>query len=73
MRVRELAGPAFRVELPDRPGGLHALAGRLAAAGIGVRGLYCASRGGASKVVLAVDRPDEAAGIVRECEESLAP
>lgn len=59
----------FRLDLPNRPGEIDRLTRKLAEQGVAVRYLYGTSHGRTTKVVFAVDRPEEAAGVVKELDE----
>lgn len=61
----------FRLNLPNRPGELDALARKLAEKEISVRYLYGTSHGETTKVVLAVDRPEDAVGIVKDLDRRM--
>lgn len=56
----------FRLDLPNRPGELDRLTRKLADKGVAIRYLYGTSHGHTTKVVFAVDRPADAAGVVKE-------
>jgi hypothetical protein len=62
----------FRLDLPNRPGELNKLTAKLADEEIGIRYLYGTSHGQTTKVILAVDRPEKAAAIVKEFDETFA-
>jgi hypothetical protein len=61
----------FRLDLPNRPGELDHLTRKLAEQGVAIRYLYGTSHGRTTKVVLAVDRPESALGIVKELDQRL--
>lgn len=63
---------AFRVDLPNRPGEIDSLTRRLGDRGIGIRYLYGTSHGRTTKVVFAVDRPEDAAVVVKEFDQRFA-
>jgi hypothetical protein len=56
----------FCLELRNRPGELDRLARKLAELGVSIRYLYGTSHGQTTKVVFAVDRPEEAVAAVKE-------
>lgn len=62
----------FRLDLPNRPGEIDQLTRKLAEQGIAIRYLYGTSHGQTTKVVFAVDRPEDAAGIVKELDQRVA-
>lgn len=62
----------FRIDLPNRPGELDQLTQKLLERGVAIRYLYGTSHGRTMKVVLAVDRPEEAVDIVKELDQDLA-
>lgn len=61
----------FRLDLPNRPGEIDRLTRKLGEKGIGIRYLYGTSHGHTTKVVFAVDRPDEAATLVKELDQRM--
>jgi hypothetical protein len=61
----------FRLDLPNRPGELDQLAQKLSEQGIGIRYLYGTSHGRTTKVILAVDRPEDALAIVKQLDQRL--
>ncbi len=63
---------AFRMDLPNRPGELDLLTRKLAEQRIAIRYLYGTSHGPTTKVVFAVDRPEDAAVIVKELDQRAA-
>ncbi|MBI3299001.1 MAG: hypothetical protein HYZ75_12595 [Elusimicrobia bacterium] len=64
----------FHLELPNKPGELNRLIGKLTQKDVCVRYLCGMSEGSTCKVVLAVDRPEKAAGVVGEyeCQTAMA-
>ena len=62
----------FRLDLPNRPGELDQLTRKLAEQGVAIRYMYGTSHGQTSKVILAVDRPEDAVGIVKELDQRCA-
>jgi hypothetical protein len=61
--------PAFEVELPNQPGALNRLAKELADKEINILNVYGTANGGTTgKVVLAVDKPEEAQALLEEYE-----
>ncbi len=61
----------FCLDLRNRPGELDQLARKLADQGVSIRYLYGTSYGQTTKVVFAVDRPEEAVAVVKEFGQSL--
>lgn len=62
----------FRLDLPNRPGEIDQLTRRLAEQGVALRYLYGTSHGDTAKVVFSVDRPEAAAGVVKEYSQQFA-
>jgi hypothetical protein len=62
----------FRLDLPNRPGEIDRLTRRLGDNGVSIRYLYGTSHGKMTKVVLAVDRPEVAADVVKDLERRTA-
>lgn len=62
----------FCLDLPNRPGELDQLAQKLMNQGVAIRYLYGTSHGHTTKVVLSVDRPENAVGVVRELGKQFA-
>jgi hypothetical protein len=60
----------FRLDLPNRPGELDQLTRKLAEQGVAIRYMYGTSYGRMSKIILAVDRPEDALGVVKELDQS---
>lgn len=63
---------AFRLDLPNRPGELDRLTRKLTEQGVAIRCLFGVSHGRATKVVFSVDRPEEAARVVKELDQRVA-
>lgn len=61
----------FRLDLPNRPGEIDRLTRKLGEQGIAIRYLYGTSHGHTTKVVFSVDRPEEAAVVVKELDQRL--
>lgn len=61
----------FRLDLPNRPGELDRLTRKLGEQGVAIRYLYGTSHGHTTKVVFSVDRPEEAAVVVKEMNQAL--
>lgn len=61
----------FRLDLPNRPGEIDRLTRKLGDEGIAIRYLYGTSHGHTTKIVFSVDRPEAAARVVKELEQSL--
>lgn len=62
----------FRLDLPNRPGEVDRLTRKLTEKGIALRYLYGTSHGETTKVVFAVDRTEEAVGVVKELDKRVA-
>ncbi|MBI2384971.1 MAG: hypothetical protein HYV14_03045 [Elusimicrobia bacterium] len=58
----------FRLDLPNRPGEIDRLTRSLMEQGVALRYLYGTSHGETTKVVFAVDRPEEAVRVVKELD-----
>lgn len=62
----------FRFDLPNRPGELDRLNRKLLEQGIAIRYLYGTSHGQTTKVVVSVDRPEDAVRVVKELGQRVA-
>jgi len=61
----------FRLDLPNRPGEIDRLTRKLTDQGVAIRYMYGTSHGHTTKVIFAVDKPEEAAGVVKELDQRM--